>query len=40
MPLTEKGNKALAKYRKTYGAKRGESIFYALKNKGKLTNVD
>ena len=40
MPLTEKGNKVLAKLRKTYGTKRGESIFDALKAKGKLTNVD
>lgn len=40
MPLTDKGNKVLAALIKQYGEKKGKSVFYALKNKGKLTDVD
>lgn len=35
MPLTSKGKKMLASMKKTYGAKKGESVFYALENKMK-----
>lgn len=40
MPLTAKGNKIMDKMRSEYGAKKGTSVFYASRNKGKITNVD
>jgi len=39
MPLTSKGNKILLKLNKRYGDK-GESIFYAMINEGKLKGVE
>jgi hypothetical protein len=39
-PLTKKGNKILAKMRERYGKKKGESVFYASKNKGTIAGVD
>jgi len=39
-PLTKKGNKILTKMRERYGKKKGESVFYASKNKGTITGVD
>lgn len=39
-PLTKKGNKILAKMRERYGKKKGESVFYASKNKGTISGVD
>lgn len=36
MPLTKKGKKILANMVKEYGAKKGESVFYASINKGKI----
>lgn len=39
-PLTEKGEKILANMKKEYGDKKGEEIFYASKNKGKIRGVD
>ena len=36
MPLTEKGKKLKAKFRGQYGKKKGDSIFYAMENSGKL----
>lgn len=40
MPLTEKGQKILANFKKEYGEERGERIFYASKNAGRITGVD
>ena len=34
MPLTKKGTKILNKMEKSYGAKKGEQVFYASQNKG------
>lgn len=39
MPLTDKGRKIKANMVKRYGQKKGESIFYAMENSGKLTKV-
>jgi hypothetical protein len=40
MPLTSKGKKILRTMKKTYGAKKGESVFYATRNKGKIKGVE
>lgn len=40
MPLTKKGKKIMSAMKKEYGNKKGESIFYASKNKGKITGVE
>ncbi len=40
MPLTTKGNKVLAELIEQYGEKKGKQVFFALKNKGKLKDVD
>ena len=40
MPLTDKGKKIMKAMKKKYGPKKGESIFYASKNKGTIKNVD
>ena len=34
MPLTKKGEKIKSAMEKTYGAKKGEDVFYASQNKG------
>lgn len=39
MPLTVKGRKILGSMRKTYGKKRGTSVFYASANKKRITGV-
>jgi hypothetical protein len=39
MPLTKKGQKIMRSMKKTYGKKKGKSVFYASKNKGKITGV-
>ena len=39
MPLTEKGKKLKAKFRNQYGKKKGDSVFYAMENSGKLKKV-
>lgn len=36
MPLTEKGKKILREMKKEYGEKKGEEVFYASVNKGKI----
>jgi len=36
MPLTKKGKKILGAMRKQYGKKKGESVFYASINSGKI----
>ena len=40
MPLTAKGNEIMNAMQKEYGAKHGESVFYASKNAGKISGVD
>ena len=40
MPLTKKGKKIKSAMTKEYGAKKGEQIFYASKNKGTISGVD
>lgn len=40
MPLTKKGKKVMAALKGEYGSKKGESVFYAMKNKGTLPGVD
>jgi hypothetical protein len=40
MPLTGKGEKIKAAMTKQYGPEKGEQVFYASKNKGKITGVD
>lgn len=40
MPLTRKGNKIMRNMKDEYGAKKGESVFYASANKGKLKGVE
>ena len=39
MPLTKKGKKIMMSMKKQYGKKRGEQVFYATKNKGKIKGV-
>lgn len=36
MPLTKSESKVLNKFKREYGEKKGESVFYASINKGKL----
>jgi hypothetical protein len=40
VPLTEKGEKIKSAMTKQYGPEKGERVFYASKNKGKITGVD
>jgi hypothetical protein len=40
MPLTAKGQKILENMEKEYGQKKGEQVFYASRNKGKISGVD
>lgn len=40
MPLTEKGQKILKNMLKTYGSKKGKSVFYASINKGTVTGAE
>ena len=39
MPLTPKGKKVKSSMEKTYGAKKGEQVFYAMENKGKTKGL-
>jgi len=39
MPLTKKGKKVLAEMKKEYGEKKGERVFYASANAGKIKGV-
>ena len=39
MPLTSKGTKVLRAMRKTYGKKRGTSVFYASIKAGRIKGV-
>jgi len=40
MPLTAKGEKIEGAMKRKYGAKEGERVFYASKNKGTIGGVD
>ena len=40
MPLTEKGRKIKSALTRQYGHEKGRSVFYAMKNMGKITGVD
>lgn len=40
MPLTKKGSKIMKAMKKEYGSKKGESVFYASRNKGKIKGVE
>ena len=40
MPLTDKGKKIMKSMKKKYRKKKGETVFYASKNKGTIKNVD
>ncbi len=39
MPLTAKGQKIMANMKRQYGDKKGEQVFYASVNSGKITGV-
>ena len=39
MPLTKKGRKVKAAMTKQYGSRKGESVFYATENKGKVKGL-
>ena len=40
MVLTTKGKKVLKSMKKQYGSEKGEQVFYASKNKGKIKKVE
>ena len=40
MPLTKTGKKVLRNMRKEYGKKKGQQVFYASINKGKLKGME
>lgn len=40
MPLTKKGRKIKKAMEKEYGKKKGERVFYASVNKGKISGTD
>lgn len=40
MPLTDKGNEIMSAMKSQYGDKKGEQVFYASKNAGKIAGVD
>lgn len=40
MPLTGKGNEIMSNMKQEYGPSKGEQVFYASKNAGKITGVD
>jgi len=40
MPLTPRGKKIMKSMKERYGKKKGEQVFYATKNKGKLQGVE
>lgn len=40
MPLSAKGKKIMKAMKKEYGAKKGESVFYASRNKGTISGVE
>jgi hypothetical protein len=40
MPLTKKGKKVMAAMEKEYGAEKGEEVFYASVNKGRVKGAE
>jgi hypothetical protein len=40
MPLTPKGQEIMGAMKTQYGPKKGESVFYASRNSGRITGVD
>lgn len=40
MPLTKKGKKIKSAMTEEYGAEKGERVFYASRNAGKIKGVD
>ena len=40
MPLTDKGKKIMQSMKRTYGGKKGEQVFYATRNAGKIKGVE
>jgi hypothetical protein len=40
MPLSKKGKKIMGAMKEQYGAEKGESVFYASKNKGTISGVE
>ncbi len=40
MPLTNKGRKILRHMEEEYGEKKGKAVYYAARNKGRITGVD
>ena len=40
MPMTTKGKKIMVKMVDQYGAKKGQQVFYAMVNEGKLKGVE
>jgi|TARA_R100001129_G_scaffold129100_2_gene91040 hypothetical protein len=40
MPLNKKGKEIMKSMKKQYGAKKGETVFYASKNKGTIKGVE
>jgi hypothetical protein len=40
MPLTHKGKEIMSHMKSEYGSKKGESVFYASKNKGTIKGVE
>ena len=40
MPLTDKGKKIMKSMKKQYGKKKGETVFYASRNKGVIKGVE
>ena len=40
MPLTSKGKDIMQSMKRTYGGKKGEQVFYATANAGKITGVE
>ena len=40
VPLTRKGSKIMRAMRRQYGKRKGTSVFYASRNKGRIKGVD
>ena len=40
MPLTKKGKKIMSAMKREYGSEKGKQVFYASKNKGRISSVD
>ena len=40
MPLTDKGKKIMSSMQRTYGGRKGEQVFYATRNAGKIEGVE